>query len=110
MFQIRKVLVSKQMDEERLEKVRKLRDLRKYGKKVQAEVRLKREKDKKDMLDEVRETLQGGPSGHRQPFVDIKLKVPPHYELLILLSATLTSMSTKGCPDGPPCTSTLKSS
>jgi len=59
MQKIRKVLVSKQMDEERLEKVRKLRDLRKYGKKVQAEVRLKREKDKKDMLDEVKKFRKG---------------------------------------------------
>ena len=46
-LQIRKVLVSKQMDEERLEKVRKLRELRKYGKKVQAEVQLRRQKEKK---------------------------------------------------------------
>ena len=42
------------MDEERLEKVRKLRELRKYGKKVQAEVQLRRQKEKKDMLDQVR--------------------------------------------------------
>ena len=55
-LQIRKVLVSKQMDEERLEKVRKLRELRKYGKKVQAEVQLRRQKEKKDMLDQVRST------------------------------------------------------
>ena len=56
MQKIRKVLVSKQMDEERLEKVRKLRELRKYGKKVQAEVTLRRQKEKKDMLDQVRKT------------------------------------------------------
>ena len=57
-MQIRKVLVSKQMDEERLEKVRKLRELRKYGKKVQAEVQLRRQKEKKDMLDQVRKLMQ----------------------------------------------------
>ena len=52
------MLVSKQMDEERLEKVRKLRELRKYGKKVQAEVQLRRQKEKKDMLDQVRKLMQ----------------------------------------------------
>ena len=46
------------MDEERLEKVRKLRELRKYGKKVQAEVQLRRQKEKKDMLDQVKKTLK----------------------------------------------------
>ena len=59
-LQIRKVLVSKQMDEERLEKVRKLRELRKYGKKVQAEVQLRRQKEKKDMLDQVRNAHASG--------------------------------------------------
>ena len=59
-LQIRKVLVSKQMDEERLEKVRKLRELRKYGKKVQAEVQLRRQKEKKDMLDQVRNIHASG--------------------------------------------------
>ena len=59
-LQIRKVLVSKQMDEERLEKVRKLRELRKYGKKVQAEVQLRRQKEKKDMLDQVRNAHSSG--------------------------------------------------
>jgi len=59
MQKIRKVLVSKQMDEERLEKVRKLRELRKYGKKVQAEVQLRRQKEKKDMLDQVKKFRKG---------------------------------------------------
>ena len=42
------------MTEERLEKVRKLREMKKFGKKVQIEVQQKREKDKKEMLDQVR--------------------------------------------------------
>ena len=42
------------MTEERLEKVRKLREMKKFGKKVQIEVQQKREKEKRDMLEEVR--------------------------------------------------------
>ncbi len=53
LFQIRAKLVSKQAFEERMEKVRKLRELRKFGKKVQAEVQLKRQKEKREMLDQV---------------------------------------------------------
>ena len=41
------------MTEERLEKVRKLREMKKFGKKVQIEVQQKREKEKRDMLDQV---------------------------------------------------------
>ena len=53
-FQIRAKLVSKQATEERLEKVRKLRELKKFGKKVQQEVNIKRAKEKREMLDQVR--------------------------------------------------------
>ena len=42
------------MTEERLEKVRKLREMKKFGKKVQIEVQQKREKEKRDMLEEVK--------------------------------------------------------
>ena len=52
-FQIRAKLVSKQATEERLEKVRKLRELKKFGKKVQQEVNIKRAKEKREMLDQV---------------------------------------------------------
>ena len=53
-FQIRAKLVSKQATEERLEKVRKLRELKKFGKKVQQEVNIKRAKEKREMLDQVK--------------------------------------------------------
>ena len=39
--------------------------------------------------------VQGGPSGRGILFVDIKLKVLPHYELLLLQNATLFSKVTK---------------
>ena len=41
------------MTEDRLEKIRKLREMKKFGKKVQIEVQQKREKEKKEMLDQV---------------------------------------------------------
>ena len=53
-LKVRQKLVEKQMTEERLEKVRKLREMKKFGKKVQIEVQQKREKEKRDMLEEVR--------------------------------------------------------
>ncbi len=59
MQKIRQKLVTKQVTEERLEKVRKLRELKKYGKKVQAEVQLKRQKEKKEMLDQVKKFRKG---------------------------------------------------
>ena len=52
-IQIREKLVSKQATEDRLEKVRKLRELKKFGKKVQQEVTIKRAKEKREMLDQV---------------------------------------------------------
>ena len=52
-LQIREKLVSKQATEDRLEKVRKLRELKKFGKKVQQEVTIKRAKEKREMLDQV---------------------------------------------------------
>ena len=42
------------MTEERLEKIRKLREMKKFGKKVQIEVQQKREKEKREMLDQVK--------------------------------------------------------
>ena len=53
-LKVRQKLVEKQMTEERLEKVRKLREMKKFGKKVQIEVQQKREKEKRDMLEEVK--------------------------------------------------------
>ncbi len=51
--------MSKQAFEERMEKIRKLRDLRRFGKKVQVEVQLKRQKEKRDMLDQVKKFRKG---------------------------------------------------
>merc|ERR1712226_22019 len=59
MNKIRAKLVSKQATEERLEKVRKLRELKKFGKKVQQEVTIKRAKEKREMLDQVKKFRKG---------------------------------------------------
>ena len=59
-LKVRQKLVEKQMTEERLEKVRKLREMKKFGKKVQIEVQQKREKEKRDMLEEVRAIFDRG--------------------------------------------------
>jgi len=59
MNKIREKLVSKQATEDRMEKVRKLRDLKKFGKKVQQEVTIKRAKEKKEMLDQVKKFRKG---------------------------------------------------
>jgi len=59
MNKIRAKLVSKQATEERLEKVRKLRELKKFGKKVQQEVNIKRAKEKREMLDQVKKFRKG---------------------------------------------------
>ena len=50
------------------------------------------------------EFTQGGPSGRRTQFVDIKSNIPPQNKLLIL-KRNPYSISTKGClrTDGPPC-------
>lgn len=59
MNKIREKLVSKQATEDRLEKVRKLRELKKFGKKVQQEVTIKRAKEKREMLDQVKKFRKG---------------------------------------------------
>jgi len=59
MQKIREKLVSKQVADERLEKVKKLREMKKFGKKVQIEVQQKRQKEKKDMLDQVKKFRKG---------------------------------------------------
>jgi len=59
MQKIREKLVSKQVAEERLEKVKKLREMKKFGKKVQIEVQQKRQKEKKAMLDQVKKFRKG---------------------------------------------------
>lgn len=59
MQKIREKLMTKQIGNERAEKVKKLRELKKYGKKVQIEVQQKRLKEKKDMMEEVKKFKKG---------------------------------------------------
>merc|ERR1712098_537097 len=56
MNRIRAKLLSKEQGQERAEK---LRELKKYGKKVQVEVQQKRQKEKKDMMDEMKKIRKG---------------------------------------------------
>jgi len=59
MNKIRAKLLSKEQGQERAEKISKLRELKKYGKKVQIEVQQKRQKDKKEMMDEMKKIRKG---------------------------------------------------
>ncbi|XP_005110722.1 probable rRNA-processing protein EBP2 [Aplysia californica] len=59
MKKVRSKLLEKKMSMERSEKAKKLRELRKYGKKVQHEVLLKRQKEKREMLDSVKKFRKG---------------------------------------------------
>merc|ERR1719431_38025 len=59
MNKIRAKLLSKEQGQERADKIKKLRELKKYGKKVQIEVQQKRQKEKKNMLDEMKKIRKG---------------------------------------------------
>ncbi|XP_063403488.1 probable rRNA-processing protein EBP2 [Mytilus trossulus] len=59
MKRVRERLLHKQLSIEKSEKAKKLRELRKYGKKVQQEVLLKRQKDKKEMMEAVKKYRKG---------------------------------------------------
>ncbi|XP_060788792.1 probable rRNA-processing protein EBP2 [Neoarius graeffei] len=59
MQKIRKKLIQKQMVMERSEKAKKLREQRKFGKKVQVEVLQKRQKEKKSMMMAVKKYQKG---------------------------------------------------
>ncbi len=59
MQKIREKLLSKEQGIERNEKVKKLRELKKYGKKVQVEVQQKRMKEKKQLMDNVKKFRKG---------------------------------------------------
>ncbi|RUS69226.1 hypothetical protein EGW08_023010, partial [Elysia chlorotica] len=59
MKKVKSKLLEKKMSLERSEKVKKMRDLRKYGKKVQQEVLQQRQKEKKAMLDSVKKFRKG---------------------------------------------------
>jgi rRNA-processing protein EBP2 len=60
MKKVREKLLAKQIGLERSEKAKKLRELRKYGKKVQQEVLLKRQKEKREMADAIKKYRKGG--------------------------------------------------
>merc|ERR1712179_534970 len=64
MNKIRAKLVSKEQAQQRAEKMSKLRELKKYGKKVQVEVQQKRLKEKKDMMDEMKKIRKGQGGQH----------------------------------------------
>ncbi|XP_046328877.2 probable rRNA-processing protein EBP2 [Haliotis rufescens] len=59
MKKVREKLLEKQIGMERSEKAKKMRDLRKYGKKVQTEVLLQRQKEKREMLQSVKKYRKG---------------------------------------------------
>ncbi|XP_036971712.1 probable rRNA-processing protein EBP2 [Acanthopagrus latus] len=59
MQKIRQKLISKQMMMEKSEKAKKLREQRKFGKKVQVEVIQKRQKEKKAMMNAVKKYQKG---------------------------------------------------
>merc|ERR1712002_19055 len=68
MNKIRAKLLSKEQGQGRAEKIKKLRELKKYGKKVQVEVQQKRQKEKKDMMDEMKKIRKG--QGGNMDFLD----------------------------------------
>jgi len=59
MKKVREKLLQKKTTMEHREKAKKLRDLRKYGKKVQIEVLQKRQKEKREMLEAVKKYRKG---------------------------------------------------
>ena len=58
-FQVREKLIAKQLSLERSEKAKKLRELRKFGKKVQHEVTLQRHKEKRQLMESVKQFKKG---------------------------------------------------
>lgn len=59
MLKVKRRLLTQQMSQEKANKVKKLRELKKYGKKVQVEVGLQRAKEKREMLAKVKEFREG---------------------------------------------------
>merc|ERR1719253_1319939 len=59
MNKIRAKLLSKEQEQERAAKITKLRELKKYGKKVQVEVQQKRLKEKKELMEDVKKFKKG---------------------------------------------------
>jgi len=63
MKKVREKLLSKKLSMERSEKAKKMRELRKYGKKVQQDTLLRRQKEKREMMDAVKKFKKGKKSG-----------------------------------------------
>ncbi|KAG0725019.1 putative rRNA-processing protein EBP2 [Chionoecetes opilio] len=59
MQKVRKRLMQKQIGQQISERVKKIREIKKYGKKVQIEVEQQKHKDKRDMLDKIKKFRKG---------------------------------------------------
>ncbi|XP_071953659.1 probable rRNA-processing protein EBP2 homolog [Antedon mediterranea] len=59
MQKVKQKIITKKASIEKSEKAKKLRELKKYGKKVQHEVLLKRQKEKKEMIEAVKKYRKG---------------------------------------------------
>lgn len=59
MDKVRRKLQSSQVSQQLAERARKMRDLKKYGKKVQIEATLRKQKEKRDMLDQINKFRKG---------------------------------------------------
>lgn len=59
MDKVRRKLQSTQVSQQLAERARKMRDLKKYGKKVQIEATLRKHKEKRDMLDQINKFRKG---------------------------------------------------
>lgn len=59
MLKVKRRVLAQQLSQEKSQKVKKLRELKKYGKKVQVEVGLQRARDKKELLSKVKQYREG---------------------------------------------------
>nr|CAG4645802.1 EOG090X0D84 [Lynceus sp. MCZ IZ 141354] len=59
MLKVKRSVLAKQLGQERAHKVKKMRELKKYGKQVQVEVALKRAKEKRETLDKIKQYREG---------------------------------------------------
>jgi len=59
MLKVKRRVLAQQISQEKSQKVKKLRELKKYGKKVQVEVGLQRAKEKRELLSKVKQYREG---------------------------------------------------
>ncbi|XP_057370451.1 probable rRNA-processing protein EBP2 [Daphnia carinata] len=59
MLKVKRRILTQQVAQEKCQKVKKLRELKKYGKKVQVEVGLQRAKEKRELLSKVKQYREG---------------------------------------------------